>query len=180
MGSMIVPANATRLSGDDELPDSLLFTVVDAQRNSIDLAIGVPGTTSTCLLSPKSNKCFRLNKGDTFRVPPGNCYRIENHVKKAQCELSWVLIITTVDKTVGKTACTETISLPLKTNTRSDQVVDNVIQVNETEYTSRKQGREPEVTYRPRTSYKDMSEEEKWEHTDRLKRESKARIKNRS
>ena len=82
---------------------------------------------------------------------------------------------------------TETKSSPLKTNTRSDQVADNVIdlvdkdEVDQEDDTSRKRGREPEVASRPYTSCKDMSEEEKKDHRNQQKRESKAkRKKNRS
>jgi len=42
---------------------------------------------------PKQGFFFTfLNEGDMFRVPPGNCYHLENHSEETECVLAWTII----------------------------------------------------------------------------------------
>ena len=67
------------------------FTVVSAQRGSVELTFSKPGEPDH-VVDPKTASRFLLGPGDMFRVPPGNSYRIQNHSKDTKCHLTWTII----------------------------------------------------------------------------------------
>jgi centromere protein C len=67
------------------------FTVVFGQDKALEVAFGHPDDEDGTL-DPETAQRFCLSPGDVFRVPPGNCYRIQNHSKKQECFLTWTII----------------------------------------------------------------------------------------
>jgi centromere protein C len=67
------------------------FTVVFGQRKALEVAFGDPDNEDGAL-DPETAQRFLLSPGDVFRVPPGNCYRIQNHSKTQECFLTWTII----------------------------------------------------------------------------------------
>jgi hypothetical protein len=90
MGNLILPPRAIK---DAECVGACAqtFTVVDCQPNALEVAFGDPGEDQG-VLNPDSAQRFLLGPGDMFRVPPRNCYRLENHSRKALCALTWTII----------------------------------------------------------------------------------------
>ena len=68
------------------------FTVVAGQRKALEVAFSDPDSHNGAFLDPKTATRFLLSPGDMFRVPPGNCYRVENHSPHVDCLLTWTII----------------------------------------------------------------------------------------
>jgi len=67
------------------------FTVVTGQAGALEIAYGDPDQMNGTL-DPETAHRFLLGPKDLFRIPPGNCYRLENHSKHAECFLTWTII----------------------------------------------------------------------------------------
>ena len=67
------------------------FTVCRCQSKAVEVAYGYPDEPDG-ELDPATAQRFRLGPGDMFHVPPGNCYRLENHSKMTDCLLTWTII----------------------------------------------------------------------------------------
>mmetsp|Transcript_5562 Transcript_5562/g.8516 ORF Transcript_5562/g.8516 Transcript_5562/m.8516 type:complete len:666 (+) Transcript_5562:80-2077(+) len=67
------------------------FTVCACQPGSLEVAYADPHSPDG-ELDPDTAQRFLLHPGDMFRIPPGNCYRIENHSKTTDCLLTWTII----------------------------------------------------------------------------------------
>ena len=67
------------------------FTVVTGQRKALEVAYSDPDANNG-EFDPKTATRFLLSPGDMFRVPPGNCYRLENHSKTVDSLLTWTII----------------------------------------------------------------------------------------
>jgi centromere protein C len=68
-----------------------IFTVVSCQPNSLEVALANPDEEEG-VLDPTTAQRFLLGPGDMFRIPPGNCYRIQNHSCDADTFLTWTII----------------------------------------------------------------------------------------
>jgi centromere protein C len=74
------------------------FTILSCQPNSLELAYADPTTSSSnkrmMNLSSTTSVAtrFLLGPGDVFCIPPGNCYRLQNHSKTTECMMSWTII----------------------------------------------------------------------------------------
>lgn len=90
MGSLRLPPKAVK---DPESVGSCAqtFTVVTGQPGALEIAYGDPDHDEG-VLEPESAQRFLLNPGDMFRIPPGNCYRLQNHSKVAESLLTWTII----------------------------------------------------------------------------------------
>jgi len=71
---------------------SQTFTVCSCQPGSLEVAFADPHSPPDGELDPETAQRFLLHPGDMFRIPPGNCYRIENHSKTTDCLLTWTII----------------------------------------------------------------------------------------
>jgi centromere protein C len=90
MGSLTIPPKGIK---DPESVGACTqaFTVVSGQNGSLEVAYADPNTERGVLL-PASAQRFLLSPKDMFRVPPGNCYRLQNHSRTMECILTWVII----------------------------------------------------------------------------------------
>jgi centromere protein C len=68
-----------------------IFTVVKGQSKAIEIAYGDPENESATW-NPDAADRFLLSAGDSFLVPPGNTYRLQNHSKTSESLLTWVII----------------------------------------------------------------------------------------
>lgn len=68
------------------------FTVVGGQPGAVEVAYADPEEDENGTLKPESAIRFLLGPGDMFRVPPGNCYRLQNHSKTTECFMTWTII----------------------------------------------------------------------------------------
>jgi centromere protein C len=67
------------------------FTVVTGQQGALEVAYGDPDLQDGVLDMANAQR-FLLGPKDLFRIPPGNCYRLQNHSKHTECFLSWTII----------------------------------------------------------------------------------------
>jgi len=66
-----------------------VFFVSSGQRESLELGIADPRETDwTDSLAQR----VLLGPGDSFFIPPGNIYRLENHSEDRKCVINWVII----------------------------------------------------------------------------------------
>jgi centromere protein C len=68
------------------------FTILKGQRNSIEVAFADPRNMHSEKMNPVTAHRFLLEPGDVFRVPPGNTYRLQNHSKLLDCDMTWTII----------------------------------------------------------------------------------------
>jgi len=66
-----------------------VFTVADCQDGAIELGIADPNIPQW---DDATAQRQLLKKGDTFYVPAGNIYRLENHAKSKSCMIYWTII----------------------------------------------------------------------------------------
>ena len=90
VGTLILPPGA------DKDPESVggsaqIFTVVDCQRKSLEVAYADPESAVDDLKDSQATH-FHVSKGDNFHVPPGNVYRLINHSQTSDCVISWTII----------------------------------------------------------------------------------------
>lgn len=91
-----IMGNLTLPPGGIKDPESVgacaqTFTVVTAQRNALEISYGDPDVNEGEWEHESASRFF-VNTGDIFRVPPGNCYRIQNHSKDTESFLTWTII----------------------------------------------------------------------------------------
>jgi centromere protein C len=70
---------------------SQVINVGDCQPNSVEFALADPSSQAG-EFDPDTAQRFLLSKGDTFQIPPGNIYRIENHSRMDEARLFWTII----------------------------------------------------------------------------------------
>ncbi len=66
-----------------------VFTVAECQDGAVELGIADPNVPQW---DDATAQRQLLNKGDTFYVPAGNIYRLENHAKSKSCMIYWTII----------------------------------------------------------------------------------------
>ena len=66
-----------------------VFPVADCQDGAIELGIADPNIPQW---DDATAQRQLLKKGDTFYVPAGNIYRLENHAKSKSCMIYWTII----------------------------------------------------------------------------------------
>lgn len=91
MGNLVLPPRGIK---DAESVGSCaqVFTIVSGQPGAVEVAYADPEECDNGVLKPESAFRFLLGPGDMFRVPPGNCYRLQNHSKTTECFLTWTII----------------------------------------------------------------------------------------
>mmetsp|Transcript_1695 Transcript_1695/g.3644 ORF Transcript_1695/g.3644 Transcript_1695/m.3644 type:complete len:755 (+) Transcript_1695:289-2553(+) len=90
MGNLRLPPKAIK-DAESVGPCSQTFTVFSCQPKSLEIAYGDPDLPEG-ILDPLSAQRFYLSPGDMFRVPPGNCYRLQNRSKTTDAFLTWTII----------------------------------------------------------------------------------------
>lgn len=90
MGKLLLPKRGIK---DAECVGSCAqtFTVVSGQPNSLELAFADPDSDNGKMNLSTAQR-FLLDPGDVFRIPPGNCYRLQNHSKTTECVMTWTII----------------------------------------------------------------------------------------
>lgn len=90
MGNLTLPPKGIK---DPESVGSCsqTFTVVSCQPGSVEVAFSRPDEEHG-KLNPRTAQRFLLEPGDLFRIPPGNCYRLENHSRNVDCFMTWTII----------------------------------------------------------------------------------------
>lgn len=90
MGNLIMPPKAIK-DAESVGNCAQTFTCVFGQIDAIEVAYGDPDARDGAL-DPSTATRFFVNVGDMFRIPPGNCYRLENHSEDAEAYLTWTII----------------------------------------------------------------------------------------
>ncbi|KAL3941093.1 MAG: hypothetical protein SGBAC_004500 [Bacillariaceae sp.] len=90
MGNLKLPPKAIK-DAESVGPCSQTFTVCGCQPKALEVAYGDPDLPEG-ILDPQSSQRFYLSPGDMFRVPPGNCYRLQNRSKTIDAFLTWTII----------------------------------------------------------------------------------------
>lgn len=72
-------------------PCCQIFNVGDCQPKSVEISIANPDVNDGNY-DEESAQRFLLSKNDSFHLPPGNVYRIQNHSKTTTCTLHWTII----------------------------------------------------------------------------------------
>lgn len=67
-----------------------LYFVAEGQPGSLEFALADP---SDDVWVDETAQRMLLGPGDSFYVPPGNIYRLENHSKVKACKLYWVVVM---------------------------------------------------------------------------------------
>jgi centromere protein C len=90
MGNLILPPKGIK---DAESVGfcAQTFTCVLGQPGAIEVAYSDPDVRDGSL-DPETAYRFFVQQGDMFRIPPGNCYRLENHSKEVEAYLTWTII----------------------------------------------------------------------------------------
>jgi centromere protein C len=91
MGNLALPPGGIK-DAESVGPCSQTFTVCLGQPQALEVAYNDPDEPDGGDLNPKTAQRFLLGPGDLFRVPAGNCYRLENHSKESDCLLTWTII----------------------------------------------------------------------------------------
>jgi hypothetical protein len=65
--------------------------VISCQPNALEIAYADPDDDEG-IFNPETATRFFLCSDATFRIPPGNCYRLENHSKTYKAKLTWTII----------------------------------------------------------------------------------------
>jgi hypothetical protein len=77
-------------------PDSVgrsaqVFTVLSCQPDALEVAFSDPDEAEGSF-NPVTATRFFLSPGRMFRIPPGNCYRLENRSTTIEAELTYTII----------------------------------------------------------------------------------------
>lgn len=72
-------------------PCCQIFNVGDCQPKSVEISIANPDVNNGNYDEDSAQR-FLLSKNDSFHLPPGNVYRIQNHSKTTTCTLHWTII----------------------------------------------------------------------------------------
>jgi len=87
-GFVVLPAGAIKdAEGVGEC--SQVFFISDCQDESIELGIADPKEEEW---NDEKAQRLVLSKGDSFFVPPGNIYRLENHSTVKDCTIFWTIV----------------------------------------------------------------------------------------
>ena len=78
-----------------------VFFISDCQDNAIELGISDPSEADW---NSKTAQRQLLKKGDSFYVPPGNLYRLENHSIDCSCFIFWTIVKPLVQNETAETA----------------------------------------------------------------------------
>jgi len=89
-GCMELPPQAIK---DEESvgPCVQIFNVGNCQAKSLELAIADPEENEGNFDAATARR-FLLSSGDVFHIPAGNVYRLQNHSKQIECNLSWTIM----------------------------------------------------------------------------------------
>lgn len=91
MGKLVLPPKGIK-DAEGVGPSAQLFTVVHGQPGAIEVAFADPEEAPDGMLTPETATRYLLGPGDMFRVPPSNCYRLQNHSKTTDCLFTWTII----------------------------------------------------------------------------------------
>jgi hypothetical protein len=72
-----------------------VFFVASAQAHSIEFGLASPDTDAW---EDRTAQRLLLSAGDSFYVPPGNIYRLENHSKTTTARLFWMIVFPVEDQ----------------------------------------------------------------------------------
>jgi centromere protein C len=86
MGILVLPPASVK-DCENVGPCNQLFTVCHGQPQSLEVAYD-----NSREWDSRTAQRFLLSPRDLFRVPAGNCYRLQNHSKESDCFLSWTII----------------------------------------------------------------------------------------
>jgi centromere protein C len=89
MGNLLLPPKCIK-DRESVGPCTQTFTVCHCQPSTMEVAYGDPYLAED-ILHPKWAQRFYLSTGDLFQIPPGNCYRLENHSSTSECLLTWTI-----------------------------------------------------------------------------------------
>lgn len=81
-----------------------VFFVASCQEDAVELGIADPSVDTW---TSQNAQRVILRKGDSFFIPPGNIYRLENHSTEASCMLYWTIIKPVEIQGGGGTASSE-------------------------------------------------------------------------
>ena len=90
MGHLAIPPKGIKDS-ESSVRCAHTFTVCHCQPNGLEVAYADPNEEEGSF-DPDTAQRMLLNPGDMFRIPPGNCYRIQNHSTTMDCLLTWTII----------------------------------------------------------------------------------------
>jgi centromere protein C len=90
MGNLRLPPKGIK-DAESVGPCSQTFTVCECQPKALEVAYGDPDLPEGTLNAETAQR-FYMSPGDLFRVPPGNCYRLQNHSKTTNVLLTWTII----------------------------------------------------------------------------------------
>jgi centromere protein C len=85
-----------------------VFFVASCQDKALEFALADP---SNAEWDDSTAQRVLLSAGDSFYVPPGNWYRLENHSKVKNCRIHWIVIkpIQEPDRMVGSSVSDVTV-----------------------------------------------------------------------
>jgi hypothetical protein len=90
MGSLVLPPRGIK-DPESVGRSAQTFTVVSCQPNALEIAFADPDEDEGSF-DPATAARFFLCPDAMFRIPPGNCYRLENHSKKFDAKLTWTIL----------------------------------------------------------------------------------------
>ena len=90
MGNLTLPPQGIK-DAEPMGPCTQTFTVCNCQPKALEVAYANPDLPEG-RLDPETAQRFYLSPGDLFRVPPGNCYRLQNRSKTKDALLTWTII----------------------------------------------------------------------------------------
>jgi centromere protein C len=92
MGNLLLPPKCIK-DAESVGKCTQTFTVCHCQPGTMEVAYGDPNLPEG-ILQLESAQRFYLSPGDLFQIPPGNCYRLENHSSTSECLLTWTIFWT--------------------------------------------------------------------------------------
>jgi hypothetical protein len=108
-GYMDLPAQAIK---DPENVGVLaqVFFVMDCQEGSLEFGLASPEEPEW---NDRKAQRVLLSAGDSFYVPPGNVYRLENHSKVKEAKMTWMVIkpMQELDPTIASSNMTQVASI---------------------------------------------------------------------
>jgi hypothetical protein len=89
VGCLILPPKGIKDAVSVEV-SAHVFTIVHCQPGALEAAFVVPEGNSW---NSETAQRSLLSVGDQFLIPPGNCYRLENHSESTKAILSYTVIL---------------------------------------------------------------------------------------
>jgi hypothetical protein len=102
MGSLLLPPRGIK-DPESVGRSAQTFTVVSCQPSALEIAFADPDEDEGSF-HPATATRFFLNPDSMFRIPPGNCYRLENHSRSVEAKLTWTIIRQNAPDTVVQEA----------------------------------------------------------------------------